>query len=40
VEHGLFLGMAQAAVVASGEHAQVLRPGVAAVDADGFAELP
>jgi ribose 5-phosphate isomerase A len=40
VEHGLFLGMAQAAVLARGEQAEVLRPGLAALDADGFAELP
>ena len=40
VEHGLFLGMARAAVVARGEQAQVLRPGVPAGDAATFAELP
>jgi ribose 5-phosphate isomerase A len=40
VEHGLFLGMAQAAILSHGDRAEVLRPGVAAVSADGFAELP
>ena len=40
VEHGLFLGMAQAAVLARGNQALVFRPGVAGVDAVAFAELP
>ncbi|MDO7846431.1 ribose-5-phosphate isomerase RpiA [Hymenobacter sp. M29] len=40
VEHGLFLGMAQAAVVARGEQAVVVRAGQVDVEAEGFAELP
>lgn len=40
VEHGLFLGMAQAAVVAHGDQVQVLRPGVAPMSAAAFTELP
>lgn len=40
VEHGLFLGVARAAVVAQGNQVQVLRPGVAPASADAFAELP
>ncbi|WP_201983964.1 ribose-5-phosphate isomerase RpiA [Hymenobacter rubidus] len=40
VEHGLFLGLARAAVVVQGEAVQVLRPGLAAVAATTFADLP
>ena len=40
VEHGLFLGLASAAVVARGEEALVLRAGAAPVAAAGFADLP
>ena len=40
VEHGLFLGLAKAAVVVRGGEALVLRPGEAARPATEFAELP
>jgi ribose 5-phosphate isomerase A len=40
VEHGLFLGLAQAAVVAHADQIQVLRPGVAPTQAAAFAQLP
>ncbi|MDO7853550.1 ribose-5-phosphate isomerase RpiA [Hymenobacter convexus] len=40
VEHGLFLGMAQAAVVAQGARALVVRAGMPDAEAEGFAELP
>ena len=40
VEHGLFLGLARAAVVAQGGQAQVWRPGQAPVAASGFTALP
>lgn len=40
VEHGLFLGLARAAVVVQGGEVQVLRAGVPAAAASSFAELP
>ena len=40
VEHGLFLGLARAAVVAQGGQAQVWRPGQAPVAAEAFTALP
>lgn len=40
VEHGLFLGQARAALVAQGDQVQVMRPGVAPMSAEAFAELP
>lgn len=40
VEHGLFLNLARAAVVARGDQVQVLRPGVAPVSSETFAKLP
>lgn len=40
VEHGLFLGLARAAVVVRAGEVQVLRAGTAAAPAAGFAELP
>jgi len=40
VEHGLFLGLARAAVIIQNGQAQVLRPGQAARPAAEFAELP
>ncbi|WP_151086423.1 ribose-5-phosphate isomerase RpiA [Hymenobacter baengnokdamensis] len=40
VEHGLFIGLAKAAVVIQGGVAQVLKPGEAARPAAEFAELP
>ncbi|MBO2007923.1 ribose-5-phosphate isomerase RpiA [Hymenobacter negativus] len=40
VEHGLFLGLARAAVVVQNGAVQVLRAGVSAAAASGFAELP
>ncbi|MVN76411.1 ribose-5-phosphate isomerase RpiA [Hymenobacter sp. HMF4947] len=40
VEHGLFLGLAKAAVVVRGGEAFVLRPGQEARPASDFAELP
>ena len=40
VEHGLFLGLAKAAVIVRGGEALVLRPGEAARPATAFAELP
>ena len=40
VEHGLFLGLARAAVVAQGGQAQVWRPGQAPVAAAAFKALP
>ena len=40
VEHGLFLGLARAAVVVQGGQAQVWRPGQAPVAASQFTDLP
>ncbi|WP_133273537.1 ribose-5-phosphate isomerase RpiA [Hymenobacter radiodurans] len=40
VEHGLFLGLARAAIVAQEEKLLVLRPGVAPADAVDFTKLP
>ena len=40
VEHGLFLGLARAAVVAQGDQAQVWRPGQAPAAASQFTALP
>ncbi|WP_375436010.1 ribose-5-phosphate isomerase RpiA [uncultured Hymenobacter sp.] len=40
VEHGLFLGLARAALVVRGGQAQVLRPGSAPQPATDFTELP
>lgn len=40
VEHGLFLGLAKAAIVVQGGQPMVLRPGVAARPATEFSELP
>ena len=40
VEHGLFLGLARAAVVAHGDAAQVVRAGQAPESAAAFAQLP
>jgi ribose 5-phosphate isomerase A len=40
VEHGLFLGLARAAIVAQGEKLLVLRPGVEPTDAADFTQLP
>ncbi|TGD77181.1 ribose-5-phosphate isomerase RpiA [Hymenobacter wooponensis] len=40
VEHGLFLGLARAALVTQGEQVMVARPGIGPVPATGFAELP
>ena len=40
VEHGLFLGLARAAIIIQDGQAQVLRPGAAARPAAEFAELP
>ena len=40
VEHGLFLGLARAAVVVQNGEVRVLRSGAAPVAAAGFAELP
>jgi len=40
VEHGLFLGLARAAVIIQGGQAQVLRPGQVARPATEFTELP
>ncbi|RZK41240.1 MAG: ribose-5-phosphate isomerase A, partial [Hymenobacter sp.] len=40
VEHGLFLGLAKAAIVVQGGQPMVLKPGEAAHPANAFAELP
>ncbi|WP_046243859.1 ribose-5-phosphate isomerase RpiA [Hymenobacter terrenus] len=40
VEHGLFLGLARAALVARGEQVLLLRPGAEPADAASFSELP
>ncbi|GAB2475943.1 ribose-5-phosphate isomerase A [Hymenobacter qilianensis] len=40
VEHGLFLGLARAAIVAQGEELLVLRPDVEPTDAADFTKLP
>ncbi|GAB3862025.1 ribose-5-phosphate isomerase RpiA [Hymenobacter terrigena] len=40
VEHGLFLGLAKAAIIVQGGEVQVLRPGQTAVPAAAFSTLP
>jgi ribose 5-phosphate isomerase A len=40
VEHGLFLGLARAALVTQGDDVLVIRPGLNPTPAAGFAELP
>ncbi|TGE04944.1 ribose-5-phosphate isomerase RpiA [Hymenobacter fodinae] len=40
VEHGLFLGLAQAALVTQGDQVMVVKPGMEPVSATNFAELP
>ncbi|HTQ79125.1 MAG TPA: ribose 5-phosphate isomerase A, partial [Thermoanaerobaculia bacterium] len=40
VEHGLFLGLARAALIADGDEVFLLRPGTPAAPAAGFSALP